>query len=365
MSTDAGGEPAAPPPAASVPAGGSAYESAPAPTSTFGAYDTGAYGASSGAYAAPPAPAAPSAFNVRPRPSRVSPERERLDVPSEEVSLHRPFRRAHAKTRRVFFFFVADKLTKNAARAPNEPQAPGSLSGGGEASVRVRELDDRERVLDARERDLARREAELAASGGPKRKNYPFPGFFVFTYHDINAEIPEEKRPAVRMAHYSFIVTFVALFWNFISATAAAFSFGAVSGWFMAVIYFGAGAPLAWYLWYRRVYSACKHDSALGFLWFFLVYLVHIGFLIYAFIGMDATEYSLTGLGNWGKAAKQSTPIGFMYLAGMVLFGLDILVSINAIRMVYAAFRGAGHTFKEAQEQAKRDAVRSAAQNAT
>ena len=133
----------------------------------------------------------------------------------------------------MFFFFVADKLTKNVSRAPNEPQAPGSLSGGGEASVRVRELDDRERVLDARERDLARREAELAASGGPKRKNYPFPGFFVFTYHDINAEIPEEKRPAVRMAHYSFIVTFVALFWNFISATAAAFSFGAVSGWFM------------------------------------------------------------------------------------------------------------------------------------
>lgn len=69
---------AAPPsPAASVPADGSAYESAPAPTSTFGAYDTGAYGGSSGAYADPPASAAPSAFNVRPRPARVSPERER------------------------------------------------------------------------------------------------------------------------------------------------------------------------------------------------------------------------------------------------------------------------------------------------
>ena len=167
------------------------------------------------------------------------------------------------------------------------------------------------------------------------------------------------------MAHYSFIVTVVALLWNFISATAAAFAFGAVSGWFMAVIYFGAGAPLAWYLWYRRVYSACKHDSALGFLWFFLVYLVHIGFLIYAFIGMDATEYSLTGLGNWGKAANQSTSIGFMYLAGMIVFGVDVLISLNAIRMVYATFRGAGHTLKEAREQAKRDAVRSAAQNAT
>ena len=62
-------QPAAPSPAGSVPAGGSAYESEPAPTSTFGAYDTGAYGASSGAYAAPSASAAPSAFNVRLRPT--------------------------------------------------------------------------------------------------------------------------------------------------------------------------------------------------------------------------------------------------------------------------------------------------------
>jgi len=102
-------QPAAPPPAASVPAGGSAYESAPAPTSTFGAYDTGAYGASSGAYAAPPASAAPSAFNVRPRPSRVSPERERLDV--HRVSHHLVFSRVvvlsdgHTPKRDACFFF--------------------------------------------------------------------------------------------------------------------------------------------------------------------------------------------------------------------------------------------------------------------
>ena len=211
---------------------------------------------------------------------------------------------------------------------------------------------------------MARREAELLANGGLRKENYPFPGVFVFTYHSIEEEIPEQTRPVVRMAHYSFIITVVALFWNFIAASAAAFKFGAMGGWFMSVIYLGAGAPLAWYLWYRRLYSACKHDSAMGFLWFFIVYLVHIGFCIYAFIGMDATEYSLTGLGNWGKAAKQSTPIGFMYLAGMILFLIDTLVSINTIRMVYSTFRAGGHTFKEAQEQAKRDAVRNAAQNA-
>ena len=126
---------AAPPsPAASVPADGSAYESAPAPTSTFGAYDTGAYGGSSGAYAAPPASAAPSAFNVRPRPARVSPERER-PRPSARKShvfaAHAPFeRRSFASNSGARFFsrFVrafspfeatsrAD-LTRTASREP-------------------------------------------------------------------------------------------------------------------------------------------------------------------------------------------------------------------------------------------------------
>ena len=60
------------------------------------------------------------------------------------------------------------------------------------------------------------------------------------------------------------------------------FMFQSVMGWLMAAIYLGAGVPLAWILWYRRIYSACKHDSALGFLWFFIVFLVHIGFCICA-----------------------------------------------------------------------------------
>jgi len=250
------------------------------------------------------------------------------------------------------------------ALSPEKQPLPIS-SAGGEATVRVRELDERERVLDERERELARREAELQANGGnTKRKNYPFPGVFVFTYHSINEEIPEDKRDAVRMCHYSFIVTVTALLWNLICATAAALKFGAVTGWFMAVIYLGAGVPLAWVLWYRRIYSACKHDSAIGFLWFFLMYLVHIGFTIYAFTGMSTTEFSLTGIASWQKASSESTPVGFMYLAGMIMFALDLVLSINAIRLVYRNFRGSGHTFKAAQEEAKRDALRNAAANA-
>ena len=103
-------QPAAPSPAGSVPAGGSAYESEPAPTSTFGAYDTGAYGGSSGAYAAPPASAAPSAFNVRPRPTPFLRSASARASP-REISRHRPSSsRVWERTRQNFlwkkrFFF--------------------------------------------------------------------------------------------------------------------------------------------------------------------------------------------------------------------------------------------------------------------
>jgi len=231
--------------------GGSAYETAPAPASTFGAYDTGAYGGSAGAYGADQ-PGAPKAFNPTPVP------------PSN-----------------------------------------------GEATVRVRELDDRERVLDDRERELARREAELVANGGLKKKNYPFPGCFVFVYHSIQDDIPEDKKPAVKMAHYAFVITVTALCWNFLAATAAMFMFQSVMGWLMAAIYLGAGVPLAWILWYRRIYSACKHDSALGFLWFFIVFLVHIGFCICACCafpksGRHAVEARLRVTVYSGHAARKT-----------------------------------------------------------
>jgi hypothetical protein len=44
------------------------------------------------------------------------------------------------------------------------------------------------------------------------------------------------------------------------------------------------GVPGAYYLWYRRVYNACKSDSAIMFAWFFLIFSAHILFCVYAAI---------------------------------------------------------------------------------
>ena len=67
---------------------------------------------------------------------------------------------------------------------------------------------------------------------------------FVFAHHDIDGEIPEASRPPLKLAHYSFILLVVCLFYNFFfCATAAMFSFGAVTGWMMAAVYLLCGVP--------------------------------------------------------------------------------------------------------------------------
>jgi len=204
--------PAARPPQAAS-GGGGAYDSAPAPISTFGAYDTGG----APAYGGGGAGAGASAYGNKPADTQYS--------------------------------------------ASSDTVAP----AGGDGSARVRELDEREHTLQRREAELARREAQLGV--GARVKNWPS-RYFAIAYHNIAEEIPEGSRRAVHLAHYSFILLVVALSYNFLfAASAMFFTRGKFSAWLMAAIYLFLGVPGAYYLWYRRVYNACKNDSALMFTW--------------------------------------------------------------------------------------------------
>ena len=49
-----------------------------------------------------------------------------------------------------------------------------------------------------------------------------------------------------------------------------------------AVIYWVIGIPVAWILWYIRLYNAAKKDAAFTYAWFFLAYLVHIFWCIWS-----------------------------------------------------------------------------------
>lgn len=266
--------------------------------------------------------------------------------------------------------------TRSHPRSHERTQAPKpaavTSNGAIASSVTVRELEERERQLKRREEELARRERELGASGGGRPKNWPIPGYWVIWHHDIDGDIRNDQvAAAVKMSYYSFLLLTLSLVYNFLFCATAAMFTGMESGfsaWLMALVYMLTGVPGAFYLWYKRLYSAAKNDSAMNYLWFFVVYLVHIAFCFYAFIAptsaFSTPTYSLAGIMSTSAAMEKNKGTGGVYAFGVCLFGVTLIVSVNAVRMVYAAFRGGGHTLEEARQQARREGIRTAASSA-
>ncbi|KAJ8490243.1 hypothetical protein OPV22_011964 [Ensete ventricosum] len=94
-----------------------------------------------------------------------------------------------------------------------------------------------------------------------EEKNWP--PFFPIIHHDIAKEIPVH---AQRLQYLPFA------------------SWIGVKIFFLAIIYALLGCSLSYVLWYRPLYRAMRTDSALKFGWFFLFYLIHVGFCILAAI---------------------------------------------------------------------------------
>jgi hypothetical protein len=131
--------------------------------------------------------------------------------------------------------------------------------------------------------------------------------------------------------------------------------------WFLAIIYFILGCPGAYFLWYRPLYRAMRNESALKFGWFFLFYLVHIAFCVYAAVSPSIlfVGKSLTGIFPAISLIGSSVIVGIFYFVGFGLFCLESLLSMWVIQRVYRYFRGSG---KEAEM--KREAARGAARAA-
>ncbi|XVF40567.1 hypothetical protein PTKIN_Ptkin01aG0123900 [Pterospermum kingtungense] len=109
------------------------------------------------------------------------------------------------------------------------------------------------------------------------------------------------------------------VFWNVICVTIASFKWKGVKIWSLAIIYLITGVPGAYFLWYRPLYRACRKDSAFKFGWFFIFYMVHIGFCIYALVappiffnGLSFPEYTgiseaLVGKANCWKTSSNGS----------------------------------------------------------
>ncbi|KAF7072498.1 hypothetical protein CFC21_077611 [Triticum aestivum] len=198
-----------------------------------------------------------------------------------------------------------------------------------------KELLAKEAELNRREKEIRRRE-EAAARAGVVIEEKNWPPFFPIIHHDIKNEIPVHLQRTQYFAFASLLGLITCLFWNIACVTAAWIKGEGPKIWFLAVIYFILGCPGAYYLWYRPLYRAMRNDSALKFGWFFLFYLVHIAFCVYAAISPSImfVGKSLTGIFPSISLIGKSVIVGVFYFLGFAMFCLESSLSMWVIQVI-------------------------------
>lgn len=217
-------------------------------------------------------------------------------------------------------------------------------SVNGHDSRKERELASLEADLKRREQDIKRREDALTNAGVPAvedAKNWP--PFFPIIHHDISKEIPVHAQRLQYLAFASWLGICICLGWNIIAVIVCWIKGGGVKIFLLACIYALLGWPLSYVLWYRPLYRAMRTESALKFGWFFLMYMVHIGFCIIAAIAPPIVfnGKSFTGiLSAVDTFSDHNALVGIFYLIGFAFYCLEILLSLWVLQKVYMYFRG-------------------------
>ncbi|NP_001242258.1 Secretory carrier-associated membrane protein-like [Glycine max] len=252
----------------------------------------------------------------------------------------------------------------NSRLPPLKPE-PVDYNYGFDATVDIpldssMDLKKKEKELQAKETELRKREQEVrrkeeaASRAGIVLEEKNWPPFFPIIHHDIANEIPIHLQKLQYVAFTTLLGLVLCLFWNVIAVTAAWIKGEGVKIWFLAIIYFIAGVPGAYVLWYRPLYRAFRNESALKFGWFFLFYLLHIGFCILAAVAPPIVfkGKSLTGILAAIDVLGDHALIGIFYFVGFGLFCIETLISIWVIQQVYMYFRGSGKAAEMKREAA-------------
>ncbi|WCJ29048.1 Secretory carrier-associated membrane protein [Euphorbia peplus] len=204
-----------------------------------------------------------------------------------------------------------------------------------------KELSSWEADLKRREKDIKRREDAVTQAGVPvDDKNWP--PFFPIIHHDITNEIPIHAQRLQYLAFASWLGIVLCLSFNVIAILVNWIRGGGVKIFLLASIYALSGIPMSYILWYRPLYRAMRTDSALKFGWFFMFYLIHIGFCIFASIAPPIVfkGESLTGILPAIDVISDNLLVGIFYLIGFGLFCLESLLSLWVLQKTYMYFRG-------------------------
>ncbi|RAL44816.1 hypothetical protein DM860_003575 [Cuscuta australis] len=223
-----------------------------------------------------------------------------------------------------------------------------------------KELQSKEAELRKREQEVKRRE-DAAARAGIVLEEKNWPPFLPIIHHDIANEIPIHLQKLQYVAFTTLLGLFACLLWNVVAVTTAWIKEGDVKIWFLSIIYFISGVPGAYVLWYRPLYRAFRSESAMKFGWFFMFYLLHIGFCIFAAVAPPVVfrGKSLTGILPAVDLISKQVLVGIFYFIGFGLFCLESIISVWVIQQVYMYFRGSGKA-AEMKREAARGALRAA-----
>jgi hypothetical protein len=207
----------------------------------------------------------------------------------------------------------------------------------------IQDLKKKEKELQAKEADLRRREQDLkrkqdaAARAGIVIEAKNWPTFFPLIHHDIANEILVRLQRLQYIAFATYLGLVLALFWNIIAVTTAWIKGEGVTIWLLAVIYFISGVPGGYVLWYRPLYRAFRSDSAFNFGWFFLFYMLHILFCLFAAVAPPIVfkGKSLAGILPAIDVLSAQALVGIFYFIGFGLFCLESVVSIWVIQVSF------------------------------
>ncbi|XP_072956125.1 secretory carrier-associated membrane protein 6 [Typha angustifolia] len=215
------------------------------------------------------------------------------------------------------------------------------LDTANDSKKKARELASWEADLKRREMEIKRRE-EALKSAGVSMEDKNWPPLFPIIHHDIAKEIPIHAQRLQYLAFASWLGIVLCLSWNLLAVMVCWIKGGGVKIFFLATIYALLGVPLSYVLWYRPLYRAMRTDSAVKFSWFFLLYLLHIGFCIFAAIAPPIVFHgkSLTGILAAIDTFSDHLIVGIFYLVGFGLFCLESLLSLWVLQKVYMYFRG-------------------------
>ncbi|KAG6419127.1 hypothetical protein SASPL_121338 [Salvia splendens] len=214
----------------------------------------------------------------------------------------------------------------------------------------------KERELQAREAELKRREQvsqdvgliyddnalqeirrreEAVARAGIVIEEKNWPPFFPIIHHDIANEIPIHLQRLQYVAFTTFLGISFALLWNIIAVTTAWIKGESVGIWFLAIIYFIAGVPGAYVLWYRPLYRA------------FRLYLkIKYTIVLISYATTDSHPIDLIG---------DHVLVGVFYFIGFGLFCLETVLrkSLSTWQQVYMYFRGSGQAAEMRRDSAR------------